>query len=136
VRDLNVILPDWNLLIGDIYAEKGMYTESIASFLRAEPGPYSLGHLGNAYARAGQMDAARKTIARLEENVRKDGVGRYEIALVYAGMGKKDEAFKWLEESYHAHDVGLVYLKIDPPLDPLRSDPRFDDLLRRVGLAK
>jgi hypothetical protein len=92
--------------------------------------------LGNAYARTGQMDAARKTIARLEENVRKDGVGRYEIALVYTGMGKKDEAFKWLEESYHAHDVGLVYLKIDPPLDPLRSDPRFDDLLRRVGLAK
>jgi TolB-like protein/Tfp pilus assembly protein PilF len=136
VRDLNVILPDWNLLIGDIYAEKGMYAESIASFLRAEPGPYSLGHLGNAYARAGQMEAARKTIARLEQNVRKDGVGRYEIALVYTGMGKKDEAFKWLEESYHAHDVGLVYLKIDPPLDPLRSDPRFDDLLRRVGLAK
>ena len=136
VSDLNVILPDWNLLIGDIYAEKGMFAESIASFLRAEPGPYSLGHLGNAYARSGQMDAARKTIARLEENVRKDGVGRYEIALVYTGMGKKDEAFKWLEESYHAHDVGLVYLKIDPPLDPLRSDPRFDDLLRRVGLAK
>ena len=135
VQDLNVILPDWNLLIGDIYAEKGMYAESIASFLRAEPGPYSLGHLGNAYARAGQLDAARKTISRLEENVRKDGVGRYEIALVYTGMGKKDEAFKWLEESYRAHDVGLVYLKIDPPLDPLRSDPRFDDLLRRVGLA-
>jgi TolB-like protein/Flp pilus assembly protein TadD len=136
VQDLNVILPDWNLLIGDIYAEKGMYAESIASFLRAEPGPYSLGHLGNAYARAGQMDAARKTIARLEENVRKNGVGRYEIALVYTGMGNKEEAFKWLEESFHAHDVGLVYLKIDPPLDPLRSDPRFDDLLRRIGLAK
>lgn len=136
VQDLNVILPDWNLLIGDIYAEKGMYAESIASFLKAEPGPYSLGHLGNAYARAGQVDAARKTILRLEENVRKDGVGRYEIALVYTGMGKKDEAFKWLEESYHAHDVGLVYLKIDPPLDPLRSDPRFDDLVRRVGLTK
>jgi TolB-like protein/Flp pilus assembly protein TadD len=136
VRDLNVTLPDWNLLIGDIYAEKGMYAESIASLLKSEPGPYSLGHLGNAYARAGQVDAALKTISQLQEHVRTDGVGRYEIALVYTGLGRKTEAFKWLEESYKAHDVGLLYLKIDPPLDPLRSDPRFDDLLRRVGLAK
>jgi hypothetical protein len=50
-------------------------------------------------------------------------------------MGDKQNAFKWLEDSYHAHDVGLLYLKIDPCLDPLRSDPRFDDLMRRVGLT-
>jgi hypothetical protein len=82
------------------------------------------------------VGAARKTISQLEQNVRKDGVGRYEIALVYAGLGKKQEAFKWLEEAYNAHDVGLIYLKVDPCLAPLRSDPRFDDLVRRVGLAK
>jgi len=136
VQDLNVVLPDWNFLIGDIYAEKGMYAESIASFLKSESGPYSLGHLGNAYARAGQVDAALKTISQLEEHIRTDGVGRYEIALVYTGLGRKTEAFKWLEESYKAHDVGLLYLKVDPPLDPLRSDPRFDDLVRRVGLSQ
>jgi tetratricopeptide (TPR) repeat protein len=113
-----------------------MYAESIAEFLKSGNGPDSLGHLGNAYARAGDVDAARKTIAQLEEDVRKDGVGRYEIALVYAGMGRKQDAFKWLEESYRAKDVGLVYLKVDPCLNPLRSDPRFDDLVRRVGLAK
>jgi hypothetical protein len=50
-------------------------------------------------------------------------------------LGKKQDAFKWLEESYRAKDVGLVYLKVDPCLNPLRSDPRFDDLVRRVGLA-
>jgi hypothetical protein len=82
------------------------------------------------------VTAARKTIARLEEYVRRDGVGRYEIALIYTGLGDKQEAFKWLEDAYKAHDVGLVYLKIDPCLDPLRSDPRFDDLMRRVGLTK
>ena len=140
VRDLNVTLPDWSLLIGNIYAEKGMYAESISTFLKSEPNsepdPYTLGHLGNVYARTGQVDAALKTISQLQEHVRKQGVGRYEIALVYTGLGKKTEAFKWLEESYKVHDVGLLYLKIDPPLDPLRSDPRFDDLLRRVGLAK
>jgi len=136
VRGLDITPPDWSFLLGDVYAEKGMYTEAIGQFLKSGGGADSLGHLGNAYARAGQTAAARKTIARLEENVAKDGVGRYEIALVYTGLGEKQEAFKWLEEAYNAHDVGLVYLKIDPCLDPLRSDPRFDDLLRRVGLSK
>lgn len=136
VRGLKIDLPDWNFLIGDIYAEKGMYPESIAAFLKSGGGPYSLGHLGNAYARAGQKDAAVRTIAQLEEHVRMDGVGRYEIALVYAGLGEKTEAFKWLEDAYQAHDVGLVYLNVDPCLDPLRSDPRFDDLMRRVGLGQ
>jgi TolB-like protein len=136
VRGLDVNPPDWSFLLGDVYAEKGMYAESIGEFLKSGNGPDSLGHLGNAYARAGQAAAARKTIAQLEQAVAKDGVGRYEIALVYTGLGDKQDAFKWLEEAYNAHDVGLVYLKIDPCLDPLRSDPRFDDLLRRVGLAK
>lgn len=136
VRGLKINLPDWDFLIGDIYAEKNMFADSIAAFLRSGSGPYALGHLGNAYARAGRTDAARRTIARLQQQVRKDGVGRYEIALVYAGLGDKKEAFEWLEDAFHAHDAGLVYLKVDPCLEPLRSDPQFDDLLRRVGLSK
>jgi hypothetical protein len=68
--------------------------------------------------------------------VQKDGVGRYEIALIYAGLGLKDEAFAWLEKSFSARDKGLTYLKIDPCLDPLRSDSRFQDLLRRVGFPE
>jgi hypothetical protein len=66
--------------------------------------------------------------------VQNTGVGRYEIALVYAGTGEKGEAFAWLEKSFVARDKGLTYLKIDPCLDPLRSDARFQDLVRRVGL--
>jgi TolB-like protein/tetratricopeptide (TPR) repeat protein len=136
VRGFDIHPPDWSFLLGDVYAERGMYNESIAEFLKSGDGPDSLGHLGNTYARAGRVAAARATIARLEENVRGDGVGRYEIALVYTGLGDKKEAFKWLELAYEAHDVGLVYLKIDPCLDPLRSDPRFDDLIRRVGFTR
>jgi TolB-like protein len=136
VRGLDINPPDWSFLLGDVYAEKGRYSDAIAAFLKSGNGPDSLGHLGNAYARAGKAAEARKTIAQLEEHVRENGVGRYEIALVYAGLGKKQEAFKWLEEAYDAHDVGLLYLKVDPCLDPLRSDPRFDDLMRHVGLAK
>jgi tetratricopeptide (TPR) repeat protein len=136
VRALDINPPDWSFLLGDVYTEKGRYAEAIEEFLKSGNGPDSLGHLGNAYARAGQVGAARRTIAELEEHVQENGVGRYEIALVYAGMGNTQEAFKWLEEAYNAHDVGLLYLKIDPCLDPLRSDPRFDDLVRRVGLSK
>ena len=136
VRALDINPPDWSFLLGDVYAEKGRYAEAIGEFLKSGNGPDSLGHLGNAYARAGQVGAARRTIAQLQEHVQKNGVGRYEIALVYAGLGRNQEAFKWLEEAYDAHDVGLLYLKIDPCLDPLRSDPRFDNLMRRVGLSK
>jgi TolB-like protein/Tfp pilus assembly protein PilF len=134
--NINIGLSDESFLLGDIYAEEGMYGKSIAEFLKLNDSPHLIGHLGNAYARAGQADAARKTIAKLEEHVRKDGVGGYEIALVYAGLGKKNEAFKWLEESYKANSEGLTNLKIDPCLDPLRSDPRFDVLVRRVGLPR
>ena len=136
VRALDITPADWSFLLGDVYAERGTYTESIAEFLKSGEEPHSLGHLGNAYARAGQLARARKTIAKLEGHVQENGVGRYEIALVYTGLGENEEAFKWLEEAYTARDVGFVYLKIDPCLDPLRSDPRFEGLLQRVGLAK
>jgi TolB-like protein/tetratricopeptide (TPR) repeat protein len=135
VRDLKIDLPDWNFLLGDIYAEKHMYPESIAAFLKSGDGPYTLGHLGNVYARAGEADKARKIIAQMQASLPRDGVGRYEIALIYAGLGEKTEAFKWLEDAYRNHDVGLVYLRVDPCLDPLRADPRFDDFLHRVGLS-
>lgn len=136
VQGLNVNLSDWNFLRGAIYAAQGSYPRAIQAFLKSGDGPYSLGHLGNVYARAGQTAAARKIIAQLQDEVRKNGVGRYEIALVYAGLGEKSQAFHWLDDAYRVHDVGLVYLKVDPCLDPLRSDARFDDLLRRVGLVE
>jgi len=136
VRALDINPPDWSFLLGEVYAEKGLYADSIAAFLKSGDGVDSIGHLGNAYARAGQAAAARRSVAQLQQRVDKDGVGRYEIALVYAGLGDKQQAFQWLEDSYKAHDVGLVYLKIDPCLDPLRSDQRFNDLLQRVGLNR
>lgn len=136
VRTLHIAPPDWSFLLGCVYLEKGKYTESIAEFLKGRSNTHTLGHLGNAYARAGNTNEARKIIEELKEAVRKNGVGSYEIALVYAGLGDKQQAFAWLDESYTAHDVGLAFLRIDPTLDPLRSDPRFNRLLQRVGLAK
>jgi TolB-like protein/tetratricopeptide (TPR) repeat protein len=118
-----------------IYVEKGMYEQAIQQFQLLGDQPHALGHMGNAYARMGRVADAREMISRLQKHVQDTGVGRYEIALVYAGLGAKDEAFAWLEKSFAARDKGLTYLKIDPCLDPLRPDPRFKDLVRRVGLA-
>jgi tetratricopeptide (TPR) repeat protein len=126
--------PEFLFPFGVIYAEKGMYREAIGEFQKLGDQPHALGHMGNAYARMGRAAEAREMISKLEEHVQKDGLGRYEIALVYAGLGEKDAAFAWLEKSFAARDKGLTYLKIDPCLDPLRSDQRFQDLIRRVGL--
>jgi len=135
--ELNLVSPDswihWTL--GIIYRDQGNYEKAIEQFRILGELPHVLGHMGNAYARAGQRAEASETILKLKDRVQKNGVGTYEIALVYAGLGNKEEAFAWLEKSYKMRDKGLTYLKLDPCMDPLRSDPRFTNLLRRVGLA-
>ena len=72
-----------------IYVEKGMYEEAIQQFQKLGDKPRGLGHMGNAYARMGRAAEAREMISRLQKHVQKTGVGRYEIALVYAGLGKR-----------------------------------------------
>lgn len=58
------------------------------------------------------------------------------VVNVYTGLGDKDQAFAWLEKAFQEHSYYMAYLKVFPLDDPLRSDPRFDDLLRRIGLAR
>jgi TolB-like protein len=120
--------------LGVIYVEKGMYEEAIQQFQGLGGAPHALGHMGNAYARESRPAEARRMISELEKHISKEGIGRYEIALIYAGLGDKDGAFAWLEKAYGARDKGLTFLGMDPCVDPLRSDPRFHDLVRRVGL--
>jgi len=127
-----VLLGFW---FGVVYREKGSYQESVREFMDLGDHPHALGHMGNAYARWGRKAEALALIPRLQEHIRQSGVGTYEIALIYAGLGEKDLAFEWLDKAYQVRDKGLTYLKIDPCVDPLRSDPRFEDLLRRVGLS-
>jgi hypothetical protein len=62
-------------------------------------------------------------------------ISPYGIAVIYVGLGDKEQAFAWLNRAYDERDNWLNYLKVEPRLDPLRSDARFTDLLRRVGLT-
>jgi len=124
-------------LLGFIYAQKGMYLEAIRAFEQERGNPYVLAHLGNAYARAARVAEAREVISTLKENMTLKNMNvTYGIALIYAGLSEKDGAFAWLEKAYQVRDKGLTYLKIDPLLDPLRSDPRFQDLLRRMNFPQ
>ena len=123
---------EFHFALGNIYVEKGLYKEAAQKF-RELGGPHATGHLGNLYARQGRVDDAQTIIGQLRHEVEKSGIGRYEIALIYAGLGDTNNAFAWLERSFESRDKGLTYLKIDPCLDPLRADPRLQDLIKRVG---
>jgi eukaryotic-like serine/threonine-protein kinase len=131
---------DLHFLLGWVYREQGRYEEAISELQRAlELGgnpEHTLGHLGNTYARAGNTEKARECIDRLEERLRHGDVGLFEVAIVYAALDEPDQAFEWLERARQKRDKGLTSIAIDPVVKPLRSDPRFQDLLRRMNFPE
>ena len=90
--------------------------------------------LDNAYALSGKREEAQKVIEHLREPSVHEYVAPYNIAVIYAGLGEKDEAFVWLNRAYQERSYLLTYLMVDERLGKLHSDPRFDELVRRVGL--
>jgi hypothetical protein len=85
--------------------------------------------------KVGRLEEARRILRELELREEKEGIGAYEIAFDYGALGNNDEAFKWLERAYRQRDTGMTFIKVDPLLDPLRPDPRFGELVRRMGLT-
>jgi adenylate cyclase len=86
-------------------------------------------------ARSGHPEALRRYIPKVI-HAADSGAGKPDaVAVAYGWLGDKDEAFRWLERDFAAHDFYLVFLKVDPAFDPLRNDPRFASLLRRIGLS-
>jgi len=123
--------------LGVIYLRRGMYTEAIREFQTSEEhgGDKLLGLLGYAYALSGNREKALRTLSKLQKLEKRSGSGNfsYDLALVEIGLGNKDEALAWLEKMYQQHDDdGLLWLKVDPMFDSLRSDPRFQELVRRM----
>lgn len=104
--------------------------------LRASPGnPRLLAELGHAYGKSGDGEAARKVVGELRKLAKRKYVSPYYMAVVYAGFGQKDEAFVWLEKSCAEHSSAVPFLKVAPTFDNLHGDPRFEALLRRIGLS-
>jgi len=122
------------------YQAKGMYEEAIAERKKADalgqaPGSRARAQLAYAYAVAGKRDEAQKILIDLKELSKQRDVSPFDFALIYMGLGEKDQAFEWLNKTFDENPYRISFLKVNPRFDSLRSDPRFTDLLRRMKLA-
>jgi serine/threonine protein kinase len=123
--------------LGRAYEQKGKYPEAIAALKQAIAGEGTTevwSSLGHAYAVSGKKEEAQNVIEHLNKLSAQQYVAPYNFAVIYAGLGNKDEAFAWLNRAYQERSYLLTYLTVDERLGNLHSDPRFDELRRRVGL--
>jgi len=125
-------------LLGRVYLARGMKADAAAEFRKAldlsEGDSNELAALGYAQAASQQTAEARRTLDELTKRSQDTYVQPASIAAIYAGLGDKNQAFAWLEKAYADRSAWLVNLKVDPFFASLAGDPRFADLLRRVGL--
>jgi tetratricopeptide (TPR) repeat protein len=130
------------LTLGWSYALRRRHDEALAEFQKAVVGwkwaVFPSAVLGHGYAKAGKEDAAQEVLNGLLERSKnnKDYVSPYEIAMLYAGLGDRDRAFEWLEKAFQDRATLLVYFRMDPRIWGLRSDARFQDLLRRMNFPQ
>ena len=136
--DLDPKYPYAHLFLGHTYAAQGKYAEAVAAYTWTialgldTPGTQI--YLGAASAHAGDRTRAMAILQQLQSS--KAYVSAADLAILLTALGERERAFASLEDAYQARDIQLQYLGVEPGLDPLRSDPRFADLLRRVGLAR
>jgi tetratricopeptide (TPR) repeat protein len=125
-------------LVGIVYLLQNRSEEGLHALEKAREltggGPEPL--IALAYARSGRREEALKLISAItgETKDASKPVPSAKIALAYAELGLKDQAFDWLQKAYQEHDTWLLFIKLGQFLDPLRSDPRFADLLKQMGL--
>jgi DNA-binding winged helix-turn-helix (wHTH) protein/TolB-like protein/Flp pilus assembly protein TadD len=126
--------------LGMAYAADRRFDDAIREFQLAKdlagPDPYLDGLLGYAYALSGSTSKAHKLLEDLtEQHARGKFVPSFSMALISIGLGDRNQALEWLSKSYSDRSCYMVFAKTDPLLDPLRSDPRFQALLNRMGLS-
>jgi TolB-like protein/Flp pilus assembly protein TadD len=124
------------LFLGWAYSRKSIHEAAIAELKKAcdlWPGSTPIGALGEAYVAAGRRDEAQKILEQLDQLSKRRYVTPYVVGRIYAMLGENDEAFRWLEVAYERRAEWMVLLKVDPALENLRPDPRFQDLMRRMN---
>lgn len=136
--DPNFALP--RMVLGQAYEQKGLYPQAIAELQKAaafsHDSPPMLGSLGRAFGLAGNKAAADKILAQMLEQSRKRYVSPFYVSVVYAGLHENEKAMDWLEKAYEDRSNAIIFLKVDPDFDGLRSSPRFQALLRRLTLQE
>jgi tetratricopeptide (TPR) repeat protein len=122
--------------LGWAYEKSGKFSEAIAEFEKAkliDDRPEVSAMIAHTYAVSGRRDEAIAILNSLEGQAKHHYISPYYIALIFAGLDDKEQAFGWLEKASSDRNEWLVWLKVDPRFDSLRSDPRFTSLLRRIG---
>jgi len=125
-----------------VYEQKRMYAEALSGFRKARSitlgseGSLATSGLGHLYAVTGKRSEALKLADELKQLSTREYVPATSVALIYAGLGDKDQAFEWLERAYDQHAFQLQWITLEPRFDNLRSDPRFQDLLKRMRIPK
>jgi TolB-like protein/DNA-binding winged helix-turn-helix (wHTH) protein/Tfp pilus assembly protein PilF len=129
-----------HLVLGETFEQQGDYSQAIMQLQKATAvspnSPLMLAGLGHAYGVAQKPAEARVLLSQLMEQSKKQYVAPFYIALVYAGLGENDNALDWLEKAYADHSNGLLFIKVDPELDTLRSNPRFKSLQAKMRLPE
>jgi serine/threonine protein kinase/tetratricopeptide (TPR) repeat protein len=142
--DLNPNIPAIHAELGWVYAMKRMYPQALAEYEKigkedrvvAAENQFVAGGLGWVYAVSGRRSDALKIAHEFRDLSSQTYVDFYMVAGIYAGLGDKDEAFRLLEKGYEERSGGMVYLGLDPLWYGMRSDPRYIDLLRRIGIPQ
>jgi TolB-like protein/DNA-binding winged helix-turn-helix (wHTH) protein/Tfp pilus assembly protein PilF len=120
------------------YLANNQFDEAISASEKAvavsERAPAALGVLGLAYGLAGRKREANKVLKELSQLQQQRYVTPMAFTYVYIGLGDKDQSFAWLEKAYQERSNPIAFFKVNPTVDPLRSDPRFADILKRIGL--
>ena len=126
--------------LGIVLVKQGRYAEALAEAQKstqlAERSNASLALLGHVYAKLGQRSETEAVIKELERRYTNKGADGRDLVVVYAGLDDKDKAFAWLEKAFADRSVFLVFLKLEPLMETLHSDPRWKDLERRVGISE
>jgi eukaryotic-like serine/threonine-protein kinase len=138
--EMDAVFPLTHQRLGLAYVQKKMYKEAIAEFQQAannsNRAPLAITSLGHAFAASGNQLEAQRVLAELKELSQHRYVSPYGIAMIYAALGDKEQAFQWLERANDERNTELVFLKVDPRADPLRNDLRFQELVKKVGIPK
>jgi len=132
--------PVLRIALGMAFEQKGKLPEAIAEYqqvrILAPATPFGLAELGHAYAISGNKSKARDILRQLDELAKRRYITAWYRAVIYAGLGEKEPALRSLDAAAEEHSFGFATLKVDPRFDPLRSDPGFQELLRRIGLTQ
>ncbi len=125
--------------LGETFQVKGKLTDAIAEYQKCfelNNDPFSLAMLGQAYARQGKTDEARKVLARLRERAKSQYVSPYAFAVVLTALGDKAHAIDELEHGYDDAGFYISLINVDPLFDDLRGDPRFEALVQKIVAPK